>query len=49
MITSDKYDDVCDVEDVFKKSDKKCEKQETIPQASADRDSNKGSIRLHPF
>ena len=47
---SDKDEDVCDVDDVFKKTDRrKCEKQETISQASADRHSNKGSIRLHPF
>ena len=50
MITiSDKYEDVCDVDDVFKKTDRKCEKQETISQASADRHSNKGSIWLHPL
>ena len=49
ITTSDKCDDVCDVEDVLKKTDNKCQKQDLVSQVSIDRHSNKGSVRLHLF
>ena len=46
ITTSDKCDDKCDAQEVFKRLDKNCPKQEIIPQASAERHSDKGSIRF---